>query len=146
MSRVIGADRVLQNLRKFGADFEAEVSKAVTTTAHQVRTNAVRKIQRDAATGRVYVLSSPNRTHQASAPGQPPATDTGALASSITAIIDGPHRARVGTALDYGFYLEHGTANIEPRPWLHPSLLEARPDHARRLNRVFQSAARRIQP
>jgi len=61
--------------------------------------------------------------HQASAPGEPPKTDTGGLVSSI-AIVLGTMKAQVGTGLEYGKYLEFGTTRMEPRPWLYPSLME----------------------
>ena len=76
--------------------------------------------------------------HRPSAPGFPPNIDTGVLKSSIS------HRVKVrgmsvngfvgsdtdkvkanagaGTDVEYGYYLEVGTKNMEKRPWLRPAL------------------------
>lgn len=64
--------------------------------------------------------------HQASAPGEPPATDTGMLSRvqidrTGMKAKDKPE-AMVGTDHDYGFFLEFGTRKIQPRPWARPSL------------------------
>ena len=49
-----------------------------------VTTNHMKSsLQRGPKSGRVYELYQPRRTHQASAPGEYPATDTGRLAGSI---------------------------------------------------------------
>lgn len=49
-----------------------------------VTTNHIKaSLLRGPKSGRVYQLYGPRRTHQASAPGEYPATDTGRLASSI---------------------------------------------------------------
>ena len=142
--RIKGADQVISNLRRFGADADREVRRVVATTTHRVRSRAVREIQRAPATGRVYEKYTPNRTHQASAPGEPPATDTGALASSISAIFDNPKQARVGTPLTYGAHLEFGTTRMDARPWLWPSLQAVLPDHERRINQIFNRAVKGI--
>lgn len=71
-----------------------------------------------------YVLRAgrPRTPHQASAPGEPPAVDSGDLRNSIKSEVhDGV--AFTGTHLPYGRYLEYGfTAAhgvpVEPRPWM----------------------------
>ena len=66
--------------------------------------------------------------HQASAPGMPPASDTGRLLTSIhhsvTGVLD-TLEARVGTDVNYALYLELGTRYMAPRPFLRPALLAA---------------------
>lgn len=58
-------------------------------------------------------------THHISKPGDPPNTDTGRLVQSIRfEFTDGARTALIGTNLKYGAYLEFGTLNIAPRPWL----------------------------
>lgn len=80
--------------------------------------------------------------HRASAPGNPPARDTGILANSVShtvkvkgLIVSG----HVGSDIakirskdptsdpEYGFFLEMGTKNMAARPWLRPSLIKANP-------------------
>lgn len=63
--------------------------------------------------------------HQASAPGEPPATDTGLLRASIRhelAVEDDELAAYIGSDLNYSEYLELGTHKMAPRPFLTPSL------------------------
>lgn len=72
-------------------------------------------------TGRVYRRYAPKRTHQASRPGDPPASDTGTLRSSVT-VTPTERGFRVGTTQEYAPYLEFGTARIAPRPAWRPAL------------------------
>lgn len=68
--------------------------------------------------------------HQASAPGAPPAMETGKLLGSVGHRIgtDGTVYGIVGTPEMYGRYLElgthreDGTVGLLPRPWLRPAL------------------------
>lgn len=67
----------------------------------------------------------PRVPHQASAPGQPPSSDTGHLLNSIGhEMVDTESGigADIGSDLDYAGYLEHGTRYMEPRPFLAPAL------------------------
>lgn len=86
-------------------------------------------------TGVIYRRHGGKVTHQASAPGEPPAPDTGLLRASVSHHVgvdaDGMY-AEIGSGaspdipgLDYGVYLDVGTHDIEPRPWLRPSLTAA---------------------
>jgi hypothetical protein len=64
------------------------------------------------------------RVYTASAPGEAPASLTGALRQSVSADVDGEGSelvGRVGTKLDYGRELEFGVMNKAARPWLRPS-------------------------
>ena len=78
--------------------------------------------------------------HTASAPGQPPARDTGVLASSVSYEVNrrgfdiqgrvGPDLGRIRmsrqhTEPDYGSYLELGTSRMKARPWLKPALIRS---------------------
>tara|TARA_R100000654_G_C2671999_1_gene126207 strand:+ start:520 stop:996 length:477 start_codon:yes stop_codon:yes gene_type:complete len=85
--------------------------------------------------GRVYKYGKDNKgRHQASAPGEPPATRSGNLANSwTTARRRGPVRynkgieialrpAKVGGAAKYAWWLEYGTKRMKPRPYIRPSV------------------------
>lgn len=98
------------------------MSDAVSVTALAVQGQAVKSIQRGEKSGVIYEKYKPRRTHQSSAPGQAPATDTGRLAGSITSAMISRRVAEVGTLLPYGIYLEYGTRIIAPRPWLSPAM------------------------
>lgn len=59
--------------------------------------------------------------HKASAPGDPPATDTGTLANSIESKREGLS-AVVWTEKKYAKWLEFGTRKIAPRPFMAPAV------------------------
>lgn len=72
-------------------------------------------------TGRVYRRRGVE--HQASAAGEPPASDTGRLVNSRRVEVDTENlRARLAYGTEYALYLSLGTYKMEPRPWLFPAL------------------------
>lgn len=72
--------------------------------------------------GRTYIIPGTNVTYTASAPGEPPAVQTGRLRQSVaTEISNDGMVGKVGTDLEYGRELEQGRSNMAPRPWLKPS-------------------------
>lgn len=85
-------------------------------------------------TGRLYDRGRTKKgykrkPHRASAPGEPPAVDTGRLRASIGFERLGPWTYRVGTGVEYAGYLEFGTIGPEytggrilPRPFMRPAL------------------------
>lgn len=70
-------------------------------------------------TGRIYKKAQ--RTHQASAPGRPPAPDQGELRRSILARKVTLCHYRVETHNAYARHLEYGTVKMEARPFLRPA-------------------------
>ena len=128
-----GLNSTLAELTKFGSRGEKAAEDAVKATAINIRADAVKSIQRGTKSGRIYQRaggSNLSATHQASAPGQAPATDTGALANSIQFTAKGLAGA-VFSRLDYSFWLEYGTLGMAPRPFLAPAA-EGRVDFFRR--------------
>lgn len=78
-------------------------------------------------TGRVYVRRG--RVHQASAPGEPPASDTGLYAATIGQQLERDAQGlieKVGTNDKRGPWLELGTRRMAARPHLRPGLDAAR--------------------
>jgi hypothetical protein len=91
--------------------------------------------------GRLYRRGKGGKkSHRASAPGDPPARDTGILANSVTFEVKregsmiigrvGPDIDKIKsqkprTDPDYGFWLDKGTKKIARRPWLLPSRIKA---------------------
>lgn len=77
--------------------------------------------------GRVYIKSNPYRVHQASAPGDPPATDLGRLTNSYKVLSIRQNKAtgiveiEVGSHLAYAVYLEFGTRRMAARPHVRPA-------------------------
>lgn len=139
-----GPDDVIRALQAYGKKAEAEIAKAVAATALMVDTDIKKRIQRGPKTGRVYRRGrgqNLSATHQASAPGQAPATDSGTLASSISFRMVNPLAAEIESRLDYATYLEFGTQHIAPRPAWVPAVEAARPDFAKRVAEAIRRAA-----
>lgn len=89
--------------------------------------NIVKEKIRKKGSGRIYRRGK--TTHQASAAGEPPSTDTGRLLGSINYTVGADGRdivGRVSANTEYAKYLEYGTTKMKPRPFLRPSLEEAR--------------------
>lgn len=95
--------------------------RGVIKGANIVRNEVLRLIQQTPKTGRVYKRRG--ITHQASAPGEPPASDTGTLVQNITVQIDAQHlSAVVNSGAEYADALEFGTTKMEPRPYMRVAL------------------------
>lgn len=121
--------------------------KVVLTSAAVALEGAIKEELSNPGTGRTYVVGRTKgrlrkdgtrgkgklRTHQASAPGEPPAPDTGVLRNSIHHEVD-QDKATVGTNLVYAQPLEFGTTTagknhhtvIKPRPFMGPALIKVR--------------------
>lgn len=90
-----------------------------------VATNRVKRNLSQRGTGRIYRRGGV--IHQASAPGQPPAVDTGRLRSSYTWRTGEDIRGvyvEVGTNVVYAPWLEFGTRYMKARPHLRPAIDE----------------------
>jgi HK97 gp10 family phage protein len=110
---------------------EHNAERLIARAAMMVQGRIVDSIQRDPKTGAVY------GNHQASAPGQPPATDTGQLVRSITMSVEGTEGEVVGViraSAPYAAMLEFGTSNIAPRPYMQPGLESQR----RKIEEMFR--------
>lgn len=75
-----------------------------------------RYIHNGPKTGRVYNFRGSE--HQASAPGESPASRTGRLARSGDYEVRNHQEMTVGLSEDYAKYLEDGTRRMKPRPSL----------------------------
>ena len=121
---------VRQNSRHDSAikDYTADMRRLVGRAANLVRNTAVDSINQGAKSGVVYEKYNPRRTHQASAAGQPPATDTGFLVNNIFTNIDADGLgASVESRAAYSSFLEFGTSKMAARPFMQPALEENRP-------------------
>ncbi len=138
--RLEGSEELQRELRRLSGDLREEAGKAVLATAIEMQADIVKSVQRGPASGRVYEKYSPRRTHQASAPGQPPMSDTGRLANSITFDRIGDLTATVGSALNYAAWLEYGTSRMAARPFFRPAVEQMRPKYIGRLEDVIRRA------
>jgi len=136
-----GLDEFKRAIEEAKKEVRDKAEKAVHRSTLRVQTAAVKRIQRGPKTGRIYERGDTYRgnkpTHQASAPGQPPASDSGRLASSIEHTVQGLS-GWVFTRVDYGLGLEIGTTKIKPRPWLLPSVEEDAPRFRAELMEILQ--------
>lgn len=118
-----GLNDLLQSLEAVGQAGQQAVEDTIHELALVTEQYAVTGVRGGAATGRIYKRKG--KSHQASAPGQYPASDTGLLMRSIRSELL-PMQATVGTNLVYGQYLEFGTSRMAARPWLLPSFERAK--------------------
>jgi phage gpG-like protein len=114
-----GSVSVKNKFAKF-ADFSRNMDKIMSQAngiaALEVRNEAVKLISEN-GDGEKVTRYGPKRDVHVSSPGDPPNADTGRLIQSIKVEKDGLAYL-VGTNLKYGAYLEFGTKDIAPRPWL----------------------------
>lgn len=150
------------NIPALAAAVRAELGLEVEALAGDIRDRAVKAIRADPKTGRVYGAEravaftsgkgtdkeqdvaftahkgrklGDDKVHQASAPGEAPASDEGNLAGTIEIERTGPLSADVTVPADYAATLEFGTVKagvkhettIEPRPFLAPAVEAVRP-------------------
>jgi len=142
--RIEGLEETLQAFARLGTAGKKEGAKAIAATAQKVRTDAIKSIQRGTKTGLVYTRGPGQNlspTHQSSAPGQAPATDTGNLVSSIKAESK-DLSGRVYSDIKYAFWLEFGTVKMRPRPYLNPALMSNQKYFVNQLQRAIDKATR----
>lgn len=72
---------------------------------------------------------------EAHAKGRAP-VDTGTLKNSIQATRIGPAHWRVVVGVDYGMYVEWGTANMAAQPFIQPAILAVTPSYLQAMKRV----------
>lgn len=142
-AHLTGTDELRRALAEFGINADKQLAAIVRGTAQNIRTTAIKSIARGTKSGIEYQKYQPRRRHRASAPGEPPAQDTGRLSNSITASIEGK-RAEVAANVEYAPFLEFGTRTMQPRPFLFPALEQERPKWNKRLNAVVEAAAKGI--
>ena len=142
--RIEGLEETLQAFARLGTAGKKEGAKAIAATAQKVRTDAIKSIQRGTKTGLVYTRGPGQNlspTHQSSAPGQAPATDTGNLVSSIKAESK-DLSGRVYSDIKYAFWLEFGTVKMRPRPYLNPALMSNQKYFVNQLQRAIDKATK----
>lgn len=115
-------------LGKIGRETRNEVHRALQRGALRIENRAAQGIIDPPKTGRIYPSKHrKGAKHQASAPGEFPAADSGRLHQSITTAETSSAdvvRFETGSNVDYGTYLELGTSNMEPRPFMTPAYNE----------------------
>ena len=127
-----GIDLKITNLKAFNKKLQAtlddnKVKEYVTRGTLMVQNTAKQSIMAG-GTGKTYQKYEPRRTHTASAPNQPPASDTGFLVSQITMNVDvkanGTVVGQIISAAPYSKHLEFGTVHMTERPFMQPALMK----------------------
>ncbi len=109
----------MAGLERLQKELVPKADQIVGKIAYAIEAQAKRSMQ-GTKSGRVYKRGE--REHQASAPGEPPAIDMGALVNSIYVGKPGPGTRDVGATMEYASYLEFGTSRMAARPWLIPAV------------------------
>lgn len=118
---VRGADKLIRQLKALPIELRAGIGTALAVSVIQMDAYAKQKIQGGGRSGRAYRRRTV--THQASAPGEFPKSNTGQLVASLYFKVAADKlSAFFGTKLNYGTYLEYGTTRMKARPWLQPTL------------------------
>ncbi|MBX6352954.1 MAG: hypothetical protein IRZ10_06420 [Thermoflavifilum sp.] len=106
-----GLDRLIVSLPANAAKLAGDAARAGERYAKDLFSQP--------AHGRTYRRGG--RVHVASAPGSPPAIDTGTLANSTRAEPVDDLTWRISFATEYAFYLEYGTRDMAARPFAKPT-------------------------
>jgi HK97 gp10 family phage protein len=119
------------HLPDLAGEIRQRVIDAVAKAARDVEANAKVSMQ-GAKSGAMY------GAHQASAPGEAPAIDMGNLFNAVdVSFEDGGLTAYVGPRdVEYAVYLEYGTRNMAPRPFMTPAAEKVRPAFVKAMNQV----------
>jgi HK97 gp10 family phage protein len=109
------------------AKIRAGAMKGVIAGTELVLERATDKIMDPPKTGRIYRRRGVE--HQASAPGEAPASDVGTLAQSGATYYDPAEIVgRANWSAAHAPFLEYGTQKMEPRPFARTTLEESRPE------------------
>ena len=138
-----GLKEVQDAIRSFDGDISRQLNLIVNAAALESVNDVKKAIQGPPKTGRKYQRGTV--VHQASAPGQAPATDTGFLVSSIYNEDRGYLTKAIGSRLDYAYYLEFGTRKIAARPSWVPAVERAIPNMLKRVNIAIAKAKARAE-
>lgn len=104
--------------------------------------NHVRADMRRPKTGLLYPTEGRRRQTRASAAGEAPAVRTGKLFRSVNYQVRGWRMMSFGagnrTDIQYATYLEDGTRNMKPRPFMQPAVDATRRNVVRRMESSIQ--------
>ncbi len=159
-----GIQEVTRALKSFGEDFTKGLKATLDATGLEVVTDIRRAIERGPKSGFTYyripgdkymtirkgsadgpivaVFKAQGKqglslTHRSSAPGEAPATDTGALATSVNYSMPNNTTVVIQSRLPYAAMLEFGTMKIEKRPAWIPASERAKPRLQARIERLI---------
>ena len=119
-------EKIAKKLQRATEKVKDSAVQELVSGANEIRNTIILGMQKDEKTGLQYRRGK--NMHTASAKGEYPAVDRGPLLASIFYNIrESDLEVELGNlvgAAPYGGFLEEGTENMEPRPWLEPSVAE----------------------
>jgi len=122
---------------------QAAAAKYIAETAHNIERD-IKADMRGPKSGRTYRRGKVKRSgkvvgykfHRASAPGEAPARDVGALVNSIHAKRIGKLTYMVYSNSEYARALEFGTRRMAARPFLRPAVRRRRAQFYQRMRAI----------
>lgn len=115
---------------------KVEVGKEVALSALYVEGHIKKKISRGRRTGIAYPRAG-GRIHIASAPYEPPKTDTGHLVKSVGHNKKAPLEYDVVPLASYAEDLEYGSFRAQPRPFIRPTVQETEGKIVKKIKRAI---------
>jgi HK97 gp10 family phage protein len=123
-STILGKGSLLKKLAGLSENGKTSkpIFKALLSGGLMIQATAVKSIVSTSPGSTNQVRYEPKRNVRVSPPGKPPNADTGRLAQSVkVGFNEQDNFVTVGTDLAYGGWLEFGTQDMAPRPWLRPA-------------------------
>ncbi len=141
--QVEGLERIAKATREVQENIDRELNVALFASAKYVERQAKQSIVSGEKSGRTYKRRSV--THQASAPGEAPASNTGRLVNSINSYLVKEKNTALVVAgrgtVKYAALLEFGTRLMAARPFMFPALESSRDWIRERLAAAVRKAA-----
>lgn len=134
------ADRLIGKLDGLPGKLKSPITQALQASAGEMQGYAVVRIQKNSGTGRSYKRGK--RVHTASAPGEFPNTDTGALVNSMRWESRRPLSVIWGAFIRYAKHLEFGTSRMKARPFIRPTFNALLPKAKERVRDAIKRALR----
>jgi len=115
------------------------IKRTVRVTSNEVRNTAITSILNNPRAGETTTRYNPTRTIRISKEGDPPASDTGFLASNIHLVVDADQLgASIESRAKYSEALEFGTRHMQARPFMQPALEQGK----RKYKQMFSKAVK----
>lgn len=133
-----GVDKLLRQANKLADAFEKNRNMAVKEAVLRIHEEAIRIVSANEG-GTKAVRYDPKRTVSVSEAFSAPHTDTGRLRQSIKFNYK-EGVGQVGSNLKYAAWLEFGTEDMKPRPWLSTAVEETSKDVAEIFEKWFNKA------
>lgn len=127
---IIQEDRFPEIIR----GMEIRASQAVRETIFDIEGRS--KVLMTGPKSGAYYARPNAKMHQASAPGEAPAVDTGNLINSIQSTLTSPLRGYTYTNTEYAPVLELGGVHMAARPFFTPATSAAWPDFLSKMKRI----------